>query len=386
MKILLTSFGITDATSEESEKTSIFYRMPPVSMHEVGSMFMPDYAALLLCDQIIFDESSFDALEEKPHWSYSAVSNAIKALRTEGFIELVNFKNILRDNKILLEKMVEHDLKMIDQWIEPLKDSLDLWNNFARFAFDRIREENVEYWSEIRRDLDEAYSAVWQYPAATLLHEANGSVATVSMMVKEALHSSQKRKKRKYRDALRQVLKSYLSYVNANIIISNQLGVGFHDWMDFLPFYQHKFLSVGQEDIKTEQHIKESHKLFKVSFPEFAISDTTSLIKALEDKRIVSLRNLVQDAVDGKATFDEAFAKNVLREVLDIERRARRYRNITSYLTMPIGFIPLIGTPAQKILEEAVSIPLEGKLTKPHQWFYLLSDIANKSTGEDEGE
>jgi hypothetical protein len=351
-------------------------------MHEVSNMFMPDYAALLLCDKVILDESSFNALEESPHWSYSVVSDAIKALRTEGFIELVSFKNILDDNRALLEKMIEHDLKVIDQWIEPLKDSLEIWNNFAPVSLDRMRDESMVYQRGrgLRIELDEAHSAVWHYPAISLLHDANKSVATISMMVKEALHSSQKRKKRKYRDILRQVLKSYLSYVNANIIISNQLGVGFHDWIDFLPFYHHKFLSVGQEDITTEQHIKESQKLFRVSFPEFAISDISSLIKALEDKRIVSLRNLVQDAVDGKATFDEAFAKTVLREVLDVERRARRYRNITSYLTMPVGFIPWIGTPAQKVLEEAVGIPLEKKLKKPYQWFYLLSDIAEKPT------
>ena len=40
---------------------------------------------------------------------------------------------------------------------------------------------------------------------------------------------------------VREVLKKYLSYVNAKIVLSNEPNVGFHDWMDFQPFYRQKF-------------------------------------------------------------------------------------------------------------------------------------------------
>lgn len=179
------------------------------------------------------------------------------------------------------------------------------------------------------------------------------------------------------------MLQSYLSYVNANIVLSNELGVGFHDWADFLPFYRLKFLSVGKEHIEEERRIEESQKLFEVSFPEFAIADTHTLIKALQDKCVADLRELVEKAVKGDVTFDQEFARSVLNKVLGIERRTRRYRNIISYITMPIGFVPWVGTAAQKVIEEAVGTPLEKKLKQKYRWFYLLSDLAEEPKVKD---
>ena len=61
-------------------------------------------------------------------------------------------------------------------------------------------------------------------------------------------------------------------------------------------------------------------------------------------------------------------------EVIAQQQKVARWRNVVSYATMPIGFIPWIGTPLQKLIEEGVSRPLKKKLYEKHQWFYLLSD------------
>jgi hypothetical protein len=171
------------------------------------------------------------------------------------------------------------------------------------------------------------------------------------------------------------VLHDYLSYVNANIVLSNKLKAGFHDWTDFLPFYRRKFLSVGQ-DLDAQKQIDASNRLFEVSFPEFAISDTAALVKVLNDKRIIDLRRLIQDAVEGKVTFDEGFARNMLKEVLGTEKRIARYRTIVSYLTMPLDFLPLLSPVAQKVTEEVVGMLVEKRLKQKYRWFYMLSDAA----------
>ncbi len=48
---------------------------------------------------------------------------------------------------------------------------------------------------------------------------------------------------------IKQEIVLYLLYVNANIVLSNELKTGFHDWIYFLPFYKQKFLSVGREGV-----------------------------------------------------------------------------------------------------------------------------------------
>ena len=79
----------------------------------------------------------------------------------------------------------------------------------------------------------------------------------------------------------------------------------------------------------------------------------------------------------GKVRFDEHFAKSVLAEVLRSERKVTRFRNILGYATLPIGFIPGIGTPAQKVIEEAIGLPVMKNMKQKHRWLYMLSEIAD---------
>jgi hypothetical protein len=158
--------------------------------------------------------------------------------------------------------------------------------------------------------------------------------------------------------------------------LASEFEIPFHDWLDFTPFYTTKFLSVGKREDETQRGRKEVERLFTVAFPDLAIRDTRALLKVLNDKRIQDLRQLISDAVVGKVQFDDHFAKSVLAEVLRSERKITRFRNILGYLTLPIGFIPAFGTPAQKLIEEAVGAPVAKKMKQKHRWFYMLSEIA----------
>jgi hypothetical protein len=77
--------------------------------------------------------------------------------------------------------------------------------------------------------------------------------------------------------------------------------------------------------------------------------------------------------LDFKPEF--TFANQTLREVLKIEKRASFTRKIVGFLTLPIEFIPWIGTPLQKATEETMSQWLESRLRQKKEWFYLVSDI-----------
>src|SRR5438552_819694 len=76
------------------------------------------------------------------------------------------------------------------------------------------------------------------------IHGEGHGATILSLMVEQGVRSSEKCKLRAYRHALRGVLRAYLMYVNSNLILSNTLQVGFHDWLDFTPFYGSKFLAI----------------------------------------------------------------------------------------------------------------------------------------------
>lgn len=395
MEVMLTSFGVLQENPPSPLGRSDFYHMPPASLGSVrgqgvGSVLTPDYDVLLLCERILMDGESFERITKgKERWSlWSILGNAFRVLDAEGYVKIVDFKSILHRNTRLLQKMLDHDLLTIDQWVRPLVDSLRLWVDFARGAASTLLNGDIErFWGSIQgnnrkhtsRRLfdseDDRKLALIRSGGSPLIRDL-GLVADICLMAEEALSSASKRRKREYRNALREVLSWYLAYVNANLILSNELGTGFHDWCDFSPFYQHKWLSIGKETSETTRAVGEVQKLFSVVFPEFAISDVASLMKALKDKRIASLRTLIQEAVEGKVVFDTNFAKRTLHEVLGEETKTGRWRRIVSYATIPLGLFSLVGMAAQKAADESIGKLLEKKLKKRHEWFYMLSDIS----------
>lgn len=198
MQLMLTSFGVAEEEIESSKDRSLFYRMPPVSMHTAKNVFMPDYAALLLCEKVILDESSFVSLEEEPHWSYTVVADAIKQLYNEGFIKLVDFRYILKRNENLLKKMLEHDLKVLDQWVEPLRASLDIWSHFSRKSWELVREDRNRivhsgiHYPPTRGELMIHEST--HMMVGVMHHHASSHISHISFLIQEALESSKNEK------------------------------------------------------------------------------------------------------------------------------------------------------------------------------------------------
>ena len=349
---------------------------------------MPDYDLLLLCDTLVMDGASFDRLTTEPFPEYSRVADTFRTLKSEGRIELVDFAAVLESNRDLLSRMVDQDIHMLDRWVIPLRESLTIWRQFSQMYWNLMRAQEetghvipLYSWHGYRGvhhvdyppDRREMFIT---HDIAHMTHLDGNHVSVLSGMVEVALASSVKRKLSEFREALRQTLRGYLAYVNANLILSNELEVGFHDWLDFTPFYATKFLSVGKEGDPVQESRKQVEKLFTVPFPHLAITDTPALMKALNDKRVADLRKLVSDAAQGKVEFNDQFAKSVLREVLAVEEKAKKWRNILGYLTMPVGFIPWIGSIAEKAVGEAVGAAMEKKMKQNHRWFYMLSDIA----------
>jgi hypothetical protein len=389
MRVLLTSFGITtpNISSPQSfiqrpldlpyprvayhhshgdlSHDNIFYRMPPVNMRAMHIRFMPDYATMLLAQKLVMDEESYDALVGKPHPIYADVAEAIKELKTAGFVELTNFRAALARNSELLSTMLENDLRSIDPWVEPLQQSIQRWCEFSTYVreiFSSAREIGT-------REEDRQYFG-------TLMHEYYPLLSGVDLTLR-LLDKAPSKRRAPERDRLREVLSGYLSYVNANLVLAREFNAGFHDWDDYLPLYRRKFLGVGQPEPEVEERASELRKLFSVSFPDFSVESTAHLISVLQDKRVEALRELVAKAVAGEVTFDEEFARDTLKGLLEKYRESSRWRTITSFITKPLGKIPIAGSFLEP-LAEWLTRRHEDKTRQEFRWYYMLSEAAGK--------
>lgn len=374
MELMLTSFGIGNEKvyPSESRASSIFYRMPAISLRNVNNTFLPEYSSLLLCEKLIMDETSFNLLRDDPDPLYAEVSKTIDLLFQEDFIKLMNYAKILSKSKALRKLMLERDMQHLDLWFSPLRESFKIWQTFITNVWAQPRSRA----RDIAVDPAGMHERLEYSTRSYIAHGLNPRIFRVYL---ELLESDDKKTKTKYRKKLKKILSSYLTHVNATMVLSNKLGVGFHDWADFWPFYREKFLSVGYEGVPAQSHVSAVQMLFEVSFPEFAISDGATLLRILKDKRVVELRQLVEEAAEGKIDFNLDFAKNVLSEVFQAEKELTRVRKITSYLTLPLDLIPIpfASTIAQLGIEEGVDYLAEKHWKHKHKWFYMLSDISD---------
>ena len=306
MEILLTSFGASHLPPYRLENADSFYRMPPLTMSTTYNDLVFDYSMLLLFDRVILDTESWTRMSSgNKYRGYEGMKEVVKSLHDEGFVRIVDFDSIIQSKQDLLAKMLEQDLKRLDAWVAPLQESSKAWERFVVSIRDAYPGETAG------PEIEHHMSAYFHHYA----HHAS-IVLSNRVLLTAALSSSTKRRRRHYRDALRSVLPEYLSYVNANLVLSLELSAPFHDWSDMAPFYREKLLTVGKEELPEGSRINAIKQLFEVSFPEFAFLDSKSILRILKDKRLVQLRDLVDRAVKGEVTFDREFANRTLQEAL----------------------------------------------------------------------
>ena len=224
--------------------------------------YAPDYASLIICDKVVMDEASFEILtsRRRDNHPYSLVAQTFSALKDEGLVDLVDFDAILSRKSMLLRRMLSNDLDSLDRWIAPLRDSLEIWHRFLH-ASSRVASPTLE------RHRIELY-----------MHDMHSTLYELYFLA-----DSPHEKTNNSNSELRRILKSYLSYVNSNIVLANELDIGFHDWKDYGPFYERKFLGVGVDTDGFEPQIQAARALFELSFPEFRIYDTPTLIRVLKE-------------------------------------------------------------------------------------------------------
>ena len=367
MKLILTSFGISHLFNKLDDDNNLFYRMPPItSISSMSAEFLPDYAVLLLSDKIILDVNSFDKLLYRRHRTYGTMALMIKLLYDEGFIQLVDFGEVIKSKQNILEEMLKRDLQEIEFWIPAFYESTSRWQNFIDLLDDRLRRDINKSSRKENYFNSHIYSSLSSHS-----HNSLRNSALVKDVISNISHPSGN-------EYLREIFTGYLSYVNANLLLSSELEAGFYDWSDYLPFYREKFLRIAKKELPNESKIRNIKKLFEISFPEFIFWKPDTIIKALKDNRIIELRKLVNDAVLGKVEFNKKFAHEIIIDVFNIEKSIGSFRNFVSYLTMPLGLIPVVGNIVQKAIEISLTTPVEISRRRPYQWFYLISDLSKK--------
>jgi hypothetical protein len=348
-RLILTSFGATHLATSGSPE--FFYRMPPADMSENARSLRPDYAALLVAEQVVIDTQSY--LRLRTNAAFAEFRDTIDALMKEELVVLEDFDAIIHRNSPLLGLMLRGDLVNPELWNLALDTSTARWAAFLRSR-------------AMRAHLD------WDDPE--LVHTSPAPQRQGRMYVPVFAHHDA----RSFREESRQrQLEIYLAHVNANLLIANDLGASFYDWYDYEPFYREKFRVAGRAETSVSDAAV-VRQLFEASFHELADMDWRTLVRILRDKRVAELRRFVAEVAQKGEPLDPHFMTRTLREVLATERQIAKVKTIASYVTTPLQLIPTVGGLIQKVADEAIGHIAERRLGAPHRWFYLLTEASTR--------
>ena len=351
--VLVTSFGFVEPNYEKT--AGPFGKLPPaIISSSLNNIVSPDYASLVLADELLMDAQSFENLK-RSKGPFTALANTYEILEKEGYVRFLDYESLLAKYDSLLEQMVASDLGEAEIWIEPMTQSVSDWQDFA-----------FEY-SQRTESLPAGTSEFMSYA----MHHV-GTPKNFIVGFKDLVDFGAGAK---LLPGFRRVIEPYLRQVNSNLLLSVITESIVHDWSDFAPLYRRKMHTMTEDYVAASKQPEHLRRLFEISFPEFAIADDKGLVKTLGDPRVKELRKLVRDATIGNEVFDEEFGRRTMVEVFRNWRKTERTRKIASYASLPFGLIPWVGTALQKGVDEAANHLLARSLKKKHGWFYLLTEL-----------
>ncbi len=370
MRLLLSAFGL--GTALYSERLA-FARMPAVSMSAIAPEFVPDYPVFLMFDEFVVDSMTVDMLramgDQERSW-FSKMHSVLDALESSGRLIIQDYDGIVHPHSDAIRESVRYHLRNMSEWAPVFEESLERWRDFSHLGRRMLKSKGSSEWSVEDHQLNRVFETGSYFHLQSLEQE-----------VGNLLHQWKSKMSRDDRAYARHVVGEYLAYVLGNLCIAESASAVIHDWQDLEPIYRKIFRLSMRRDGQLEE-AAQARELFAVLFPEFHLTDATSFAKALDDGRVETLRDLVRSAATGALTFDQEFANATLREVLKVERAARFRRKVVGWATLPLGFVPWLGTPLQKATEEAVARQLESAVQKDKEWFYLVSELSSERVPE----
>ncbi len=367
-------------------------------MRESTHSFELDYPCLALADRVIVDSATVELLCRQSHPTFSPMAEALEILSEEGFLELADYRQILDEEATLLTEMLVRDLRHPEDWDSVFDASTSLWDRFVRsqvsdeiarlIVLDNIDRLPEDVGGFQRSVLSHAWGPKRPRSEGVFITDIRGFLKTMGDYIgnresetppavyHELAHYAaweQTASGKRHR------LEAYLRYVNANLVISRRLDAAIYDWQDFGPFYREKFIRLGHESPPGESERRQIRKLFDFSFPQYRIRDVRTLVRALEDKRVRELRELVSAAARDEVAFDAEFGRATMAEVFRIKKQVGKMRRIVARLTLPLGLLGPGVSSAAQLASELAEAGAERALFRKHRWFYLLDDIVGES-------
>lgn len=373
MNALLSSFCFTSESTDGRAYTESWQRMPPASIRSFGESFSVDYSVFFLCDQFFIDEATIQKVQASPELAKH--KTLFDALSDAGRLRVVDYRSEVAPYEAFIREAANRDVSNIRAWRDALLELVEIWKRYEQLAW-AIESDRAGDEPQGPRERQEDMWNTDTYRGALRLVLSGMVPGIGDWKVRHNLEQWNKGIPEEYKNYTRSVVSPYFHHVAATMCLSDVLGAAIYDWADIAPLYRRK---VEQACLPSQLRLQDGgtscRKLIDLMFPDFEPQSAKHLAAALNDRRIESLRSLVDQAVRGAVEFDFEFATRTLREVLRAEEVRDSYRSIVGWLSMPLSFVPWIGNVTEKGTQMIAERFINRRAQKGYEWFYLLREI-----------
>jgi len=337
MEFYLSSFGLHNPfiTSELPE-----HGVYPIGIDsEIGIDL--DYTSLLLGNKYYIDKYAYDYIIDSQNTNFlSPMAITLKTLNNEGYLELIDVKEIIKSNNQKVENMVNSLSKDYLTWLEIIR-------NHWKIIKDYYIEFHMLYGTKEKSQINTAFFPVYNY-----LSEIGQSDNTkkYNELIK-IYESSRKNFKSTEIEEIIQISKPLLGQVVINDLIHDNLGSPILNWNDSRPYYD-KLEEFRWRNSQSEiDLVKEAKKLFEVVVPTLKPNNIKEVIKFISNKKAVkSLRYELKLCLENNEHVSKDWLINYQKEILSnnlaTSKKLKRFRWIGA----------AIGTfvPGSSLLQEAL--------------------------------
>jgi hypothetical protein len=356
--------------------TSYLFDGWPAIKYYANSGLDLHFAPLLLCDEAIIDEESFDRIIHTRADYAARIANSFSVLSDRGFLKKIDFRNTLRSNASKIAVATNFELESVDKWVDVIRKDFEKWET-NREIYKRGLGSSYDFTVRAPTGVLEALSVIGRKKS-----ERNLSFMRRILFKHKHVRSSGET------DILKEIVRPYLDYVHSYLLLWEKYKMPVSDWEENGNIFKRK-LELG---FKTDTAIQGSENLktiFSVALSKLEPSNVQSFLRVVRDKRMKELRDVVQVCGQEGADFDYEFLQKIIIELGARRPRVGRANTIINAIGWAAGVIPtVLGAPMLTNLASGVAITgsqevaaraADSIFDRKYQWILCLIEESIKN-------
>jgi hypothetical protein len=330
MKLRLICSGLSQLplrAEEAGDEAGV--RLPRVFLARDSQQFLPDFALLLLADEILMDRLTFEGLIRGQILSGPTVPLLARLLQQEGFIRLEDFASAGRAATNPLAARLPGDLAALETWIPAVREWLAAW----QAHYEGIQLTLRPVIKEMREGVAAGKAPKLDYAqqASKFLHDTGGRFQMASFYAEESLPSATGSLNEEQRFELQTLVSEKLGFTRGNLALGQEFGAAVHDWCDLEPFYR-EIVTRAAKSAGDEKWESEARRLFEIPLPEFTFWHPDNVLRALNDPQVRQLREVIRESIATKKPVEPKQFKTGLSALKNLDHGIVGVRLVTANL------------------------------------------------------